>query len=157
MRNKFWGRVLFDGCAIFCAALVLISVLMLIINAQSTDNMFNIALSSFRILMLAVFAFVLSFANNFYRIDGMGELLRLGLHFILTVIGFFVCVYSPYSAEAESHGYKFPSENALVIMILFAVLYFIAYGIYKLVRTLRKKSNEKKEEYIPVYKKQSRK
>lgn len=142
---------------IFCTALVLISILMLIINSQSTENMYNIALSSFRILMLAVFSFVLSAANEFYRIRGIGEIARLAVHFILTLAGFSVFVYLPFSGEAASHGDGFPSANTLTIVLLFAVLYFIAYGIYRLIRALTKKSKEKKEEYTPVYKKASRK
>ncbi len=157
MKNQFWKRVFFGGCAIFCTALVFISLLMLIINAESTDNTFDIALSVIRILLLAIFAFVLSFANAFYKAESLNEWIRLGVHFILATLGFFVCIYTPIASEAEANGSKLPSENALVVMGLFAALYLVIYGIYRLVRMIVKKQKAKKEDYMPVYKKQSRK
>lgn len=152
MKNKFWNKVFFGGCAIFSVAMVLISILMLIINTQTTENVFDIKLSSLRALLIAVFCFVFSFANTFYRVDGMKEWIRLALHFIITTVGFFVCIYSPVSAEGN-----LPAENSFVVIGLFSAVYFLCYGIYRLIAYAVKKSKAKKEEYTPVFKKQSRK
>ena len=153
MNNSFWKKVFYGGCALFCVLAVLISLLMLIINSATTENTFDIALSVFRILMLAVFCFAFSFACTFYRVDSMKEWLRLCLHFIITALAFFVCIYSPVNAEINASGGEMPSENSLIVFALFTVVYFVCYGILKAAKSLSKKSKAKKEEYSPVYKK----
>ena len=136
---------------------ILIALFMLIINAETTKNTFDIALSVIRILSLAAFCFVFSFANAFYGVDTMKEWFRLALHFVLTAFGFFLFIYYPVSAEITAAGGQLPPENAIIVLSLFSVLYFVCFGAIKLVRYIVKKKRSKKEEYIPVYKKQSRK
>ena len=157
MKTNFWKKEFFGGCAIFFAAIVLIALFMLIINYETTKNTFDIALSVIRILFLAAFSFVFSFANTFYGVDTMKEWFRLALHFILTAFGFFLFIYYPVSAEITAAGGNLPTENAIILLSLFTVVYFLIFGAVKLAKLIIKKNKAKKEEYQPVYKKQSRK
>ncbi len=157
MKNNFWKKVFFGGSAIFSASAVFIAIIMLIINSNGTENMFNIALSVYRLLMIAVFCYVFAFATAFYTTDSMKEWVRLPLHFILTTVGFFVCIYAPVSSEISAAGGELPTENAIIVLALFAVFYFICYGIFRLIKRAVKKKKSEKEEYSPVFKKQNKK
>ena len=73
-------------------------------------------------------------------------------HFILSALSFFVCIYAPVSSEMAASGAALPSQNTLVVIGLFTVIYFIVFGVYKLVKKLIKKKKDSREVYEPVYK-----
>ncbi len=152
MKNSFWKKVLVHTCVYFTVALTLITLIMMLANAASAKNIFEISFSVFRAFMFALFCFAFAFANAFYSTDKMRESFRLIAHFFITGLGFFVCIYTPVSAEMEASGASLPPQNTAVMLALFTVVYFIIYGIYKLILKLTKKSKDKKETYTPVYK-----
>ena len=152
MKNVFWKKVLTRTCVYFTLVLTVITLIMLLANAASAKNIFEISFSVFRALMFSVFCFAFAFANTFYANDKMRESFRLIVHFLITGLAFFVCVYTPVSAEMEASGASLPPQNTAVMLALFTVVYFIIYGIYKLIMKLSKKSKDKKETYTPVYK-----
>ena len=152
MKNVFWKKVLVRTCAYFTVAITAITLIMLLANSASANNIFEISFSVLRALMFAIFCFAFAFANTFYSIDKMKEAFRLIAHLLITGLGFFVCIYLPVSSEMEASGAPLPPQNTVVIIAFFAVVYFIAYGIFKLISKLVKKNRESKETYTPVYK-----
>ena len=152
MKNIFWKKVLFRTCAYFTVALTVITLVMLLANAASAKNIFEISFSVFRALMFAIFCFAFAFANTFYSSDKMRESFRMIAHFFITGLAFWACIYMPVSAEMEASGASLPPQNTAVMLALFTVVYFVIYGIYKLIMKLTKKTKDKKEAYTPVYK-----
>ena len=152
MKNSFWKKVLLGGCAYFTASAILISLILLFANIGTAKSIFDIYFSAFRLALFAIFCFAFAFANTFYSSDKMRESFRMIAHFFITGLAFWACIYMPVSAEMEASGASLPPQNTAVMLALFTVVYFVIYGIYKLIMKLTKKTKDKKEAYTPVYK-----
>lgn len=150
MNVKFWKRVLVGGCIWYTAALTVISLVMLATIPESM-TVYNVAIGSFRTLMLGIFCFALSFASCTYSSYPISEGLRVLIHYVITVGSFMLCVYLPLIAEARATQPDY-SLSPWVSILIISIPYFIVYGIYRLLSGKREKKKAK-EEYKPVYKK----
>jgi uncharacterized membrane protein len=161
MDSKFFKKFLFGGSAIFSAVSVFLLVLWLIIFSDTHDAL-AISISVYRLLMLALYSYILAFAFSFARLEEFAGWLRVAVNYLLVTSGFFVCIYMPVAQEQAN-----PAGPFVVIALIaaFSVLYFLCYGVYKIIATVGEKKAHKKakkgisaqkvskEEYAPMFKK----
>ena len=168
MDSKFFKKFFLAGSAVFAVATVFLQILWLIILSDKLDAL-EIGFPSYRLLMVALYSYMLSFAFTFSRLENFTGWIRITVNYILVTSGFFVCIYMPVAQEQAE-----PAGPFIVIALIaaFSVIYFLCYGIYKLTLTVkdkrsyerskkgipekssnRTKKNAKKEEYAPMFNK----
>ena len=165
MDLKFFKKILLVGSAIFSAVSVFLLTLWLIIFSDTHDAL-TISISVYRLLMVALYSYMLAFAFTFARLEKFAGWIKVTVNYLLVTSGFFVCIYMPVAQEQAN-----PAGPFVVIALIaaFSVLYFLCYGVYKIIATMGEKKAYKKEkkaapekigkqkaskeEYAPMFKK----
>ena len=78
-----------------------------------------------RFFLLLPFGFTLTLAARVRRSDKLTAGAKVGLHALATLGGFYVFCYLPYQVRSKPSGMQ-----ALIILLLVAVLYAAVMGIY---------------------------
>lgn len=135
-------KVLTSACVIFTVLVGCYSLINLIL--YSSDPSSYLALSSLRVFLFFPFALVLSLANRIFDVKGMDVWLKVALHFIVTMLDAYLCLVLPIGSDMS------PSAM-LVGMFMFVVLYAAIVAVIGLTRTKKKREENAKQDYTPVY------
>jgi hypothetical protein len=110
--------------------------------------------------MLALLGFCIAFAvaNHVLSSQKLNGGWKLFLHASITLGSFLAFIYAPLVGDgkyqAGNVGYKAP--NILVMIGIFAIVYAVAYGIYLIISSKMKATQNTKKEYKPVYNKKNK-
>jgi len=148
-------------------------LLWLIICTNDTSSVLEINISVYRLLMIGLFSYMLSFAFCFYGIDDMPGWAKVLVNYIFTTAGFFICIYMPTIQELPTEARPEPLI-VVALVVIFSLLYFLCFFAYRFAKTLwqkknhkknkgkkkikepekeEKKTKNKKEEYVPMFSK----
>lgn len=95
-------------------------------------------------LILAFCAFF-ALANTVYAKSGMSIWWRAAFHAVLTLGGFYLCIYTRYA----DIGVK--NEALTLFSVLVALVYAVSFGIFLAVRYIRLRKKEEKTYYQKVF------
>lgn len=141
MKNKFLNflvNTFKSGCVIFTFIVFLFYILGNMM--ASTVQVLNLT----NLFLLFLFSIVFALANLILKSKKMNIVLRVALHFITMVAGFFVIfVYLPGNLQKGS--------SAFVLTVVFTVLYALVTAVILTVRHFIKKRKTDKQEYSSVY------
>lgn len=139
--KAFWDKILRPACVYFTLMTLLYAAGVYAIYGQSSNGG---ALSSLRVLLVLVFALILSTANSLFRIQKLNAALRLLAHAAVSGVGFWLCLVRPLDLEGSGE-------------LMGLLIYFVVYAAVALVVILHRsqtaKKNNRESEYTSVYKK----
>ncbi len=128
-----WLRDLWLGA---CARYTVLALLMLLLNAILHDSLTETYVDTLRFFLLLPFSAMLTVAALVRRSERLSGRVRLLLHPLVTLGGFYLCLYLPYQIETKPSG-----QQVLLIVLLAIILYALVMGIYLLcTRRSRQKS-----------------
>ena len=133
-------KTLTDACVLFS----LITAVYALIVWLTYVNQSQVLLEAGRVVLFFVFSLLVSGANVIYRYGKMPGGLRLLLHFLISMLAFYLCFLLPLSM---------PGSSVLVGMIFFALAYLLVMGIIAGFASRFRKNREAAEEYKSQYKK----
>lgn len=139
--NDFLKRVAVGTCVYYTAVTFLILFLYFALNADLSAGVHPVAL-----ITILPFAFLFSVANTLYRHTTWPLWARLLVHYFLTVVGAFVCLYLPNKDPGQHTG------NSMLLFVIFTVIYFIIMGIILAVAARIKRVKRDEAKYHSVYK-----
>lgn len=132
------------ACVIFTVLVALYSLINLALYGSDSDS--YLALSSLRVFLFFPFSLAVSFANSLFEVRSLDGWLKVALHFIITMAAAFLCLVLPISADTT------PSAM-LMGMFLFLLLYVLVAAVLGILRSRRKREENAKQDYAPVYRK----
>ncbi len=123
------------------ARYTVIAICALFIGAISHESLAVAYVDALRFLLFLPFSVILTLAAWVRRSDKLSAGARIGLHPLLTLSGFYLCLYLPYQVQSKPSG-----QQVLLIVLLAILLYGIVMALY-LVTTRR--SRVAKRETVP--------
>lgn len=145
MKNKFLkslSNTLKTACVIFTCIVFAFYLL-----GVAFENALQVLTLS-RLALLFLFSIWFAVSNKILKSKKMNLILRVVLHFISSVLGFFIIfVYLPGNTQKPS--------SAFTLTLFFAVAYILIAACVLIVLHFTKKKKNEKEEYEPVYDKKS--
>ncbi len=127
-----------SGCVIFT---ILVFVFYILGNVISSAVQ---VLTLFNMFLLLLFSIWFALANYLLNRKSINIVVRVLIHFLLTVVGFFVIfIYMAGNFENKS--------RAFIITVGFAVLYIIIAAITLFFKNILKKKDNDKQKYESVY------
>ena len=127
-------KALISTCVIFT---IITAVYMLILQIINITDI-SAAVESGRVLLFFVFSFLLAVANAFLSIHQIHTAIRYMVHYVLCVLGFWVCFCIPT---------KMLASQIFVGIIFFTVGYAIIMPLIALFRRRIKKNNAPAQKY----------
>lgn len=137
-------KVLTSACVLFTVMVTVYSLLILLIYSADPES--SMALSALRIFLFFPFALAVCAANRLFDLDKMDIWLKTALHFIATVLAFYLCLILPIGADMTPTA-------MLVGIFLFCVVYAIVFAALALTRAKARREVNKQQDYTPVYRK----
>ena len=131
---------------ILCAVYTVTALLLLLFNLALSGGFEGMVIRPAAFLLIFPFAACIALATLFYNGKGAGSALRLCMHFIVCTGAAYLLLYLPTNRAASASG-------KLIMLVLFALLYWICMGIYLAISSAAKKSTAASEEYHNVFKK----
>ncbi len=130
-----------SGCLIFT---VIVFAFYILGNAVSSAVQ---VLTLTNLFLLFLFSIWFALSNTLLKTKKLNVILRVVLHFISTIIGFFVIfIYLPGNLENKA--------RAFVLTLAFAAVYIVVAAIGLIIRKAIIKNKNNEEEYQSVYEKQ---
>ena len=126
-----------------CISYTVIALLICFILTGIADK---VAISSISFLLIFPFSVCFAAANELLRTERLNGLLKFVFHAVLTIGGFFCFLYLP--AFSGNGG-----ASSLVVLAVFALLYFAVYGAIALFRSRWKKQLRMEADYKPQFSK----
>lgn len=130
------------SCVYYTVTTFVILFLYLILNKDLSGGLQAVAL-----ICVLPFSICFAGANTLYRHSELQKWLRVLLHYALTVGGAFICLYLPNKDPQQS------SSTALVLFIVFTVLYALVMGTVLVVYARIHRVQRDEAKYESVYKK----
>lgn len=135
----FIKKLVTSACIYFSAIMLIYIIIAAIMNVSEA----RLLLDATRVILFFVFACLLSVANTLYRIESMSGGLRLVIHFVIMMFAIYTCLILPLSLSTSS---------TFVGLVLFAILYFAIFGIYKAISSRYRSNREVTQEYKRQFK-----
>ena len=143
MNAKDYAKKIALGtCVYYTGATFFILFLYFVLNIDTTLGVQPVIL-----LSILPFAFFFSVANTIYRHTEIKIGWKVLIHYALTVGGAFLFLYLPNKSPQQR------ASGALLLFLVFTVLYFIVMGIIWTIRGRIKRVSRDEEKYHKVYKK----
>ena len=143
MKKKFFPALyetLKSACLIFT---LIVFAFYILGNAISSEVQ---VLTLTNLTLFFAFSIWFALSNNLLKSNKLNVFLRVSLHFLSTVAGFFVIfVYVPGNTQNGS--------RAFILTVAFAALYIVFATIALAISGLRNKKKNENEEYKSVYEK----
>ena len=108
-----------------CARYTVLCLILLVTSAIASNSLSVTYVDTLRFFLLLPFGFTLTLAARVRRSDKLTAGAKVGLHALATLGGFYVFCYLPYQVRSKPSGMQ-----ALIILLLVAVLYAAVMGIY---------------------------
>ena len=137
--KSFIKNLLTKSCVYFSAIMLIYIIIAAIVNVDTT----SLLLDASRVVLFYVFACLLAGANAVYGIKTMSGGVRLCCHFIITLFAFYTCLILPLSLRTASN---------FVGLVLFAIFYFVVFGIYTAISSKYRKNKESHQSYTSQFK-----
>ena len=121
-----------------CARYTVLCLILLVVSAIASDSLTVTYVDTVRFFLLLPFGLCLTLAA-WARRSKLGAGAKAGLHALATLGGFYLFGYLPYQIRTKPSGMQ-----VLVILLLAAVLYAVAMGVYAAVtaKTRRKQIDD---------------
>ena len=139
----FFKKWLVDACVYFTVFMLIYIILAAIVNVGDGA----LRLDAGRTVLFFVFAFLLAAANTIFRLDRISTALRVIIHYVLTLFGFYSCFLMTLNMRVA---------QVFIGLVLFTVLYFIIFGIVAAFRAKYRSNTERSEKYEKRYKAQTK-
>ena len=140
----FIKKLLVRSCVYFTVCMLVYMILAVIINVGDGD----LLLDAGRTVLFFVFSLLLAGANTVFSIKSLHAAVRIILHYLFTIFGFYVCFMM-------SLGMR--TTQVFIGLVLFTVVYFIVLGIVAAFKAKYRTNTERSENYEKQYKKQTKK
>ena len=137
--KNFIKNLLTRSCVYFSAIMLIYIIIAAIINVDGS----RLLLDASRVILFFVFACLLSGASVVYRVEKLSGGVRLFSHFLITLFAFYTCLILPLSLRPAS---------SFVGIVLFAIFYFAAFGIYAAISAKYRKNKESHQSYTRQFK-----
>ncbi len=131
--------VLHDLLTATCTRYTVISLIAILVNLLLSGKE-DAYISPLRFLLILPFAFLLAAATLVRRADKLSTGAKVALHPILSLGGFYLCIYLPFQLAAAHTGTQF------VLLLLAALVYGI---IMAVITIIARRTRRKQEEKIP--------
>ena len=131
-----------------CARYTVLCLILLLASAIASDSLTVTYVDTVSFFLQLPFGFCLTLAAWVRRSDKLSAGVKVGLHALATLGGFYLCGYLPYQLRTKPSGMQ-----VLVIQLLAAILYGITMAI---VAAVTAKTRQKKLDEVP-YESQFRK
>lgn len=125
---------------IFVSSAVIFTVAVLLLGFILAGASGNLSIDPIRFLLIFPFALSLAIGNDLHKAKKNSPFLSFLFHFIFTVGGFFLFLYLPAYKDASS-------SSSFLILLLFAAVYLVIYGIYAIFRSRWKKQVRLESDY----------
>lgn len=139
--KAFWNKIARPACVYFTLMTLLYAAGNYAVYGNGADGG---ALSSLRVLLLAVFSLILSTANLLLANKKLSVVVRVPIHAAITGLGFLLCLVKPLALEGSGE---------LIGMLIYFVVYAVTALIVALHRNNVAKKNDREAEYTSVFKK----
>ena len=137
--KSFIKNLLTRSCVYFSAIMLIYIIIAAIVNVDTSQ----LLLDASRVVLFYVFACLLAGANAVYGIKTISGGVRLLCHFIIMLFAFYTCLILPLSLR--------PASN-FVGLVLFAIFYFVIFGIYTAISSKYRKNKESHQSYTSQFK-----
>ena len=129
-----------------CRIYTISAMLFLLLNIAIDGSLEGTAITTKSYLLVFAFAVGFALANLIYTANITSFGVRLGCHFVIVTASAYLLLYLPSSAGE-------PASDKMLMLMLFAVLYWICMAIYLAFARVKKQAEPKKSEYKSVFKK----
>ena len=130
-------QILVTSAVIYTLSVLLISF---ILTGLSGDQ----AIDPIRFLLIFPFSLSLAIGNHLYKFCKRSAFFAFLYHFLFTVGGFYLFLYLPAYREASS-------SSSFLVLLFFAVIYLVVYGVCALFRNRWKKQVRLESDYQPQF------
>ena len=134
----FIKKTLTHACVYFTVIMLFYIIIAAIVNVNDS----RLLLEAGRTALFFVFSLLLACANTVFTIKALSGGLRLIIHYLITVFGFYACFMLSLSLRASSQ---------LVGLVAFTAIYFAIMGISALISSRYRANVEKAEKYTKKY------
>ena len=134
----FIKKTLTHACVYFTVIMLFYIIIAAIVNVNDS----RLLLEAGRTALFFVFSLLLACANTVFSIKALSGGLRLIIHYLITVFGFYACFMLSLSLRASSQ---------LVGLVAFTAIYFAIMGISALISSRYRANVEKAEKYTKKY------
>ena len=124
-----------------CARYTVLCLILLLASAIASDSLTVTYVDTVSFFLQLPFGFCLTLAAWVRRSDKLSTGVKVGLHALATLGGFYLCGYLPYQLRTKPSGMQ-----VLVILLTAVILYAIVMGIFAAVTA---KSRQKKIDAQP--------
>ena len=111
-----------------CARYTVLCLILLITSAIASDSLTVTYVDTVRFFLLLPFGLTLTLAAKARTSATLSAGVKLGLHALATLGGFYLFCYLPYQVRTKPSGMQ-----VLIILLLVLILYVIGAGVYAIV------------------------
>ncbi|MBQ7397466.1 MAG: hypothetical protein IJW09_01410 [Clostridia bacterium] len=129
-----------------CRIYTISAMLFLLLNIAIDGSLEGTAITTKSYLLVFAFAVGFALANLIYTANISSFGVRLGCHFVIVTASAYLLLYLPSNAGVTA-------SSKLLMLLFFAVLYWICMAIFLAFARVKKQAEPKKSEYKSVFKK----